>query len=145
MSSADRLIPNYSFTVKFDIFSFGFAKVSNISGSAEIDTIINGGHNDAPVILRKPKRTPDMLVFERGTHCSISDTAFSYFKEGRKIDAITINVKCNDKTVRMFFVTNALIVRREFAPLDAMSSGVFLEALQVAHTGITEVALPFSL
>lgn len=142
MSSASTLIPNYSFSVNFDMFKVGFSKISNISGSAEIDTIINGGHNDAPVILRKPKRTPDMLVFERGLHCSLSDLALSYFTEGRKVDSITINVRRDGKTVRMFFVSNAIIVRREYAPLDAMGNQIFLQALQVAHTGITEIALP---
>ena len=142
MSSASTLIPNYSFSVTFDMFKVGFSKISNISASAEIDTIINGGHNDAPVILRKPKRNPDMLVFERGIHCSLSDLAFSYFTEGRKVDSITINVQRDGKTVRMFFVSGGIIVRREYAPLDAMGNQVFLEALQVAHTGITEVALP---
>ena len=142
--SANSLIPNYSFTVSLDMFKFGFTKVSNISGSIEIDTIVNGGHNDAPVILRKPKRSPDMLILEKGTYCNFADMAFSYFKEGRKIDSITINVKRNDDTVRMFFITGGVIVRRQFAPLDAMGKSVFLEKLQIAHTGITEVALPFA-
>lgn len=143
--SQDSLIPNYSYTVNFDMFKVGFSKICNISGSAEIETIVNGGHNDAPVILRRPKKNPDMLVFERGLHTSLSDTAFSFFTEGRKVDSITINVKRNGKTVRMFFVTGGIIVRREYSPLDAMQGGVFLQALQVAHTGITEVALPMSM
>ena len=143
MSSAASPIPNYSFSVMFDMFKVGFSKISNISGTAEIETIVNGGHNDAPVILRKPKRNPDMLIFERGLHCSLSDMALSYFTEGRKVDSITINVKRDGKTVRMFFVTGGIIVRREYAPLDAMGDSVFLEALQIAHTGLTELALPF--
>jgi len=143
--SQNDLIPGYSYSVLFDMIKMGFSKVSNISGSAEIDTIVNGGHNDAPVILRKPKRSPDMLVFERGVQTSLTDTAFAFFKEGRKVDSITINVLRNGKTVRMFFVTGGIIVRREYSPLDAMQGGVFLQALQVAHTGITEIALPFSM
>lgn len=143
MSSQSSLIPSYSFSVMFDIFKFGFSKVTNISGSAEIETIINGGQNDSPVILRKPKRNPDTLIFERGLHSSVSDTAFTYFSEGRKIDSITINVMLDGKIVRTFFVGGGIIIRREYAPLDAMGSAVFLEALQVAHSGITEVAMPF--
>ncbi len=142
MSSHSDLIPNFSFKVTFDMLSFSFTKISNISGSVEIDTIINGGHNDSPVILRKPKKNPDMLVLEKGTRTSLSDMAFSFFKEGRKIDMITITVKRNGKTVRMFSIIGGVIVRREYAPLDAMGNSVFLESLQIAHTGITEIALP---
>ena len=143
--SHDNLIPNYSYSVLFDGIKVGFSKVSNISGSAEIETIVNGGRNNEPIILRKPKRNPDMLVFERGMRTSLSDTVLSFFKEGHKVDNITINVLRNGKTVRMFFVNGGIIVRREYSPLDALGSGVFLQALQIAHNGISEVALPFSL
>lgn len=144
MSSKD-LIPGYSFKVTFDGIVFGFSKVSNISGSIDINTIVNGGVNDSPVIQRMPKRTPDMLVFEKGLYTSVKDMAFSVFKEGRKIDSISINVLRNGKTVRMFFATGGIVVRREYSPLDSINGGVFLEYLQVAHTGITEIPLPLGM
>ena len=35
--------------------------------------------NDAPVILRKPKRSPDYLILERALHSTLTDIAFSFF------------------------------------------------------------------
>ena len=87
----------------------------------------------------------DMLVFEKGLYTSVKDMAFSVFKEGRKIDSISINVLRNGKTVRMFFATGGIVVRREYSPLDSINGGVFLEYLQVAHTGITEIPLPLGM
>ena len=55
MASSD-FIPGYSFSVNLDGFNYSFSRVSNLSGAMEIDTIIEGGNNDAPVILRKPKK-----------------------------------------------------------------------------------------
>lgn len=131
--------------MNFDGFSYSFGRVSNLGGTIEIDTIQEGGNNDAPVILRKPKRSPDYLILERALHSTLTDVAFSFFKEGRMISAITITVKKDGKTVRMFFITNGVIVQREFSPLDALESSVLLQSLKIAHTGMTELPLPFGL
>ncbi|MBR6874526.1 MAG: phage tail protein [Ruminococcus sp.] len=144
MASADDLIPSYSFEVTLDGISFSFTKVTNLSGTVEIETIVDGGTNDAPVILRKPKRSPDMLVLEKGTYTSAKDMLMTMFTEGSKIEAININVLRNGSTVRMFFITGGVVVRREYSPLDSLESGVLLESLQIAHTGLTEVPLPFA-
>ena len=141
MASSD-FIPSYSFTVNFDGVDFSFGKVSNLSGSMEIDTIIEGGNNDAPVIMRKPKKNPDYLILERALHSTLSDVAFALFTVGRRI---TIAVKRENKTVRMFFITDGVIVQREISPLDALDSAVLLQSLKIAHTGMTELPLPFGL
>ena len=145
MSSSGDIISSYSFEVSLDGVHFSFSKVENISSSIEVETIIDGGNNNAPVILRKPKTNPDVLVLERGLYTTVKDMSFAMFKEGTKVGSIHINVLRNGYTVRMFFITNAVIVRREFAPLDSLTSGVMIESLQIAHTGLTEVPLPFGL
>lgn len=142
MADASDLIPSYSFEVTLDGISFSFTKVTNLSGSVEIETIVDGGSNNSPVILRKPKRSPDMLVLEKGVQTTVKDMAMAMFTEGSKIAAININVIRNGKTVRMFFVTGGVVVRREFSPLDSLESAMLMVSLQIAHTGITEVPLP---
>lgn len=144
-SKASDFIPGYSFSVNLDGFMYSFGKVSNLSGTVEVETIIDGGKNDSPVILRKPKKTPDYLVLERALHSTFTDTAFSFFSVGKKISAITISVNKDGKTVRMFFASDGVIVSREFSPLDALESSVMVQCLRIAHTGLTEVALPFGL
>ncbi|NLL19872.1 MAG: hypothetical protein GX262_12775 [Clostridia bacterium] len=143
MASHNSYIPNFSFEVRINGTSFGFSKVNNISGSVEYDTIVNGGHNDAPVLLLKPKRTPDMIIFEKGLKADMGDLVFSQLHEGKKVSNIMIFVKLNGKIKRIFTISSGVIIRREFAPLDAAGNQVFLQALQIAHTGLSEVALPF--
>ncbi len=144
MASSD-FIPGYSFTVNFDGVPCSFGRVSNMSGSIEIETIQEGGFNDSPVILRKPKRSPDYLILERALHSTLSDVAFAVFKEGRTITSILINVKKDGKIVRIFHVSNGIIVQREISPLDAVESSVLLQSLKIAHTGMTEIPLPFGI
>ena len=45
----------------------------------------------------------------------------------------------------MFFITDGVIVQREISPLDALDSAVLLQSLKIAHTGMTELPLPFGL
>ena len=144
MASSD-FIPGYSFSVNFDGVTFSFGRVSNLSGSMEIETITEGGNNDGPVIFRKPKRTPDFLILERALHSTLTDVAFSFFKEGKQISVITITVKKDGKTVRNFFINNGIIVQREFSPLDAQESAVLCQSLKIAHAGMTEIPLPTDL
>ncbi len=146
MDSHKDVIPSYSFKVNLDGINYSFSKINNISGSVDIDTIIDGGTNNAPVLIPLPKRNPDMLILEKGTYTSASDVLFSsYFKEGTKIATLTISVMRDDKIVRMFFISGGVIIRREYSPLDATSSAVMVELLQIAHTGITELPLPFGI
>lgn len=144
-SSASDFIPGYSFSVNMDGISFSFGRVTNLGGSIEIETIAEGGRNDSPIILRKPKKSPDYLILERALHSTLTDVAFSFFQEGRQINAITITVKKDGSTVRMFFITNGVIVQREFSPLDAMESAVMVQTLKIAHAGMSEMPLSFSL
>ena len=145
MSSASDFIPGYEFSVNMDGFMYSFGKVSNMASTVEVETIVEGGNNDSPVIFRKPKKNPDYLLLERALHSTVTDTAFSFFSVGKKIDAITISVKKNGKIVRTFFASGGVIIEREFSPLDALESAVLVQTLKIAHTGLTEVALPFSL
>lgn len=143
MASHNSYLPNYSFEVSIDGAVFGFSKVNNISGNIDYDTIVNGGHNSAPVILPKPKSEPDMIVFEKGLKADLGDLLFSQLTEGKKVGGIMIFVKLNGKIKRIFAIGSGVIISRQFAPLDATGDQVFLEMLQIAHTGLTEIALPF--
>ena len=139
MSASNDLIPSYSFSVQLDNIKMRFTKVSNISGSIEIETVVNGGFNETPVVLRKPRRNPDMLVFEKGIYSSKEDMGFAALKEGSKINSIIIMMLRNGQTVRTFCAEGGVVIKRQFTNLDAMESAVLMETLQVAHMGITEI------
>ena len=38
-----------------------------------------------------------------------------------------------------------VIVEREFSPLDAVESTIMVQSLKIAHTGLTEIPLPFGI
>lgn len=137
--SAGDMVPAYSFKVSLDSISFSFSKVSNISSSIQYDAIVEGGNNDAPVILPKPKSSPDMLTLEKGVTTSTKSKVFALIKEGCKISEIEIDVLKDGKTVRSFYASDGVIVAKQFTDLDASESTMFVEALHIAHTGLFEM------
>ena len=133
------MVPAYSFQVSLDSISFSFSKVSNISSSIQYDAIVEGGSNDAPLLLPKPKSSPDMLTLEKGVTTSLKAKVFALIKEGCKISEIEIDVLKDGKTVRSFYASDGVIVAKQFSDLDASESAMFVEALHIAHTGLTEM------
>ena len=143
MSSANDMIPSYTFEVTLDGISFSFSKVRNISGTIQYDSYVEGGSNDAPLLFRKPKSQPDTLILEKGVTDSIKGKLFALVKEGCKISEIDISVKKDGKTVRSFYASNGVIAARMFSDLDASDSQVLIESLQIVHTGLTEMPAIF--
>ena len=137
--SAGDMVPAYSFQVSLDSISFSFSKVTNISSSIQYDAIVEGGSNDAPLLLPKPKSSPDMLTLEKGVTTSLKAKVFALIKEGCKISEIEIDVLKDGKTVRSFYASDGVIVAKQFSDLDASESAMFVEALHIAHTGLTEM------
>lgn len=137
--SAGDMVPSYSFEVSLDSISFGFSKVSNMSSSIQYDAIIEGGTNDAPILLPKPKNNPDMLSLEKGVTTDMKAKVFSLIKEGCKISEIEINVFKDGNKVRSFYASDGVIVAKQFTDLDASESAIFVEALHIAHKGLVEL------
>ena len=142
MSSVNDLIPSYSFTVRLDGISCNFARISNISSHIELGTIIDGGHNASPILLAQPESNPDMIVLEKGTYTSFGDFMLSVFEPGTVFRNIDINVLRNGDICRIFLINNGVVVARELSNLDALQSAVFIESIQIAHTGIIELPVP---
>ena len=138
--SLNSLTGSYEFSVQFSIGSISFSKISNLGGSIEVGTFVEGGNNDYPMIFKTPRRRPDVLVLQKGVPGSAAaGLLLSQLKEGTKVSTILIFVKRNGSTVKTFSISEGIIVSRKYSNLDATASNVFIEQLEIAHTGITEV------
>lgn len=134
-------INNYNFEVKIGLFSLGFSKITSISSAAEYETIGKGGENDTMYFLNKPKRSPDSIIFERGMKLGISDGFCSLVSEGVILNNIMIVVKKQFLIQRIFWIDHGIVTRKSFGDLDAMSGTVLIRTLELAHTGMTEIAI----
>ena len=69
-SVQNSIVTNNNFIVSLNLLVFSFSKVTNISGNIEMEALEEGGYNDSPRILRKPKTSFDTLVLEKGVQTS---------------------------------------------------------------------------
>ena len=129
----------YEFDVKINMVSISFHKVSNISSEIELDTFVEGGNNDHPIIRKKPRTKPDILVLEKGMAESVGGGVFAMLKQGMRITNIMVIVKRNKKIARTYAIDEAVVISKKFSELDASASKVFIERLELAHNGISEV------
>lgn len=133
-------VGNYEFTVEFGLGKISFSRISNLGGSIEVGTFVEGGNNDYPMIYKTARRQPDVLVLQRGVPESKAvNLLLSQLKEGKKVMGVFIFVKKNGKTVKTFSITEGIVLSRRYSNLDANSGGIFIQQLEIAHTGITEV------
>lgn len=133
-------VGGYEFSVQFAVGKISFSKVANLGGSIEVGTFVEGGNNEYPMIYKTPRRQPDVLTLQKGVPDSIMGNLFqSQLKEGSKVLGLLIFVKKNGSTVKTFSITEGIILSRKYSNLDSNSSEIFIQQLEIAHTGITEV------
>lgn len=137
----ESYIKNLNFEVKMGLFSLSFSKITSISASAEYEAIGSGGENDRMYFLNKPKRSPDTIVFERGLKLSIADGFYSLIYEGVLISNITIVVKQQGLIHRMFWIDQGIVTKKSFGDLDAVSGALLIRSMELAHTGLVEIAI----
>ncbi len=133
---------NYTFEVKLGIFlSLSFSRISNLSSELEYETIGEGGNNDKMVFLNKPHRRPDRIVFEKGLQTGAMDAVYAFIAEGVKINNIMIFVKKDSKTEKIFWIDQGIVTKRSFSDLDAMKGTILIKSMELAHTGLIELAV----
>jgi phage tail-like protein len=138
-----EFIAGTEFEVRFDLIKASFSKITNIGSKIEYDTFIEGGQNDCPLYLKKPKTKPDTIIFEKGIHTSITSNIFGIIKEGMKVKNVMIFVKHNGKTDRILYFDSGLVLSKEFSVMDAMSNSVLIEKMEIAHSGLKEMPVLF--
>ena len=73
----DSIVANNQFVVGLNLDIYSFAKVTNITGRLELETIEEGGYNDSPRMFRKAKTSPDTLILEKGVQTTGLDDALT--------------------------------------------------------------------
>lgn len=134
-------ITGTEFEVRFDLITVSFSKITNVGSRIEYDTFIEGGHNDFPMYLPKPKKQPDTIIFEKGVHKGLTSNIFSSIKEGMKVKNVMIFVKNQGKTDRILYFDSGLVLSKEFSAFDALGNSVLIEKMEIAHTGLKEMPM----
>ena len=135
-SIQNSIVTNNNFIVTLNLLVFSFSKVTNITGKIEVEAIEEGGYNDSPRILKKPKTSLDTLVLEKGVQTSGTE---STLKIGTPINAGAVLVMHNGSIAKTYAFEYGIITKWETGGLDALGSEVLVRRVEISHTGLIEV------
>lgn len=117
------------------ILRMGFSKISNLSHSAEVETIQEGGYNDGPRFFVKPRTNTETLVLEHGVKAlSLTDR----MQVGNKIYLGMILVMDGALPVKVLHFEYGVVTKLEYGELNALSKEVFIRKMEITHTGLIE-------
>lgn len=146
MITGDNLLSTYHFLVTIGQEIFGFSKISNLESAIEYETVSEGGNNAYPLLFPKQKTKPDTLILEKGIMDRSSGSFFESLTEGTHLEMVIILVtKGDDQLEKAFFFKEGIITKRSFSDLDAMKCELFIEKMEITHSGLVEIPLPDSI
>lgn len=114
----------------------GFSKVSGLSVELETDEIQEGGVNGAPHVLSAPAKRSSKLTLEKGL--TSADSWAAKLRPGFMLGGwLTVEVEDNSGAVlRTYMIEDGIVTKWELTDMDASSSQVLIEKLEIAHTGL---------
>jgi phage tail-like protein len=122
-----------------------FNKISSLEVSIETEALAEGGQNGYVHSLSKPSETEKTLIMERGADSGLAGSALTgaasmALRTGSIFELIIICVLDNwGLPKKLYAVRHAVLKKRRFSDLDAMSGEVFFESLEFAYRELTEV------
>lgn len=135
----ENVLLNNQFLVAIEKDLYSFSRITNLSGSVEYETYQEGGYNDSPRLLRKPKTKLETVILEKGMSVSSEQTALEKkLTAGTKVEAVVIMVVNRGKVLKHYYFEHGVITRWETGELDAMGKQVLIRKVEITHDGLHE-------
>lgn len=145
MKLAGLPLPSYNFFVFIGAAKMPFSKISSIEIGVETEPLAEGGESRYVHSLSKPCSAEKTLVMERGSAAGELSTAMdlgggALLRAGSFYKIIIIAVLDQAGAIKkVYLITDAILKKRSFSPLDAMSGELFSESLEFAYKDMTEI------
>lgn len=137
-------IANYNFIVLMGPFRAGFKKITGIGAETEVDYYVEGGNNDAPIYLPRPKKGPNKIIFEQGVgsggiFAEVSGVKFDQVLN--YLPGIILVLDREYKIKNLYLLKNLFVVSWELSELNAMGNDVLIKKLTCLHNGLISVPM----
>ena len=143
MAGTDRA-KGYNFKVYFDVLSMSFSRISGLEKSIEVENFSEGGMNSRAYSLVAPVMAEKTMTFERGVSRQVSIT--SILGPGCTIGKEVSIFLLDDagRPVRAYFLAGCTIKKITWGTLDASSSQVLVESMEVLYNSVDIVHMQIS-
>ena len=137
--SRDDILLNNRFLVAIGKDLYSFSRITNLSGSLEYEAYQEGGYNDYPRLLRKPKTNMETIVFEKGMYVTSGNTTTERnLAVGKPVKAVVIMVLNGKEVLKHYYFQHGVITKWEAGELDAMGNRVLIRKVEITHDGLHE-------
>lgn len=118
---------------------YSFSKVTNLSGSQEYEAYQEGGYNDYPRLLRKPKTNKETIILEKGMYVALGQALLEKkLTVGMQVESVVIMVMNRGLVLKYYYLEHGVITRWETGDLDAMGNSVLIHKIEITHDGLHE-------
>lgn len=114
-----------------------FQKISNLQSKIEYEVIHEGG-NPVPVLLPIPSKQPETVTLEKGMLLGTEKSFWDSLRPGMMVKDVVIYVRQYQATVRKLGFDQGIVLSKEYPQLNAMSGEIYIEKMQIAHSGLRE-------
>lgn len=138
------IVSSHKFIVTIGTHIASFAKITGLRTQIETEYITEGGINSYRHITRSPKASQNRLIFEKGFGYMNPFYSAQGFVPGTMLllpCTIIVLGKSDSDFERVFEFDNAMIISWEASPLDAMSSEIIIDRVELEHSGLREVQI----
>lgn len=129
------LYTNNQFTVYMENKQYRFSKITNIQQEVEVEEFSVGGINYAPHIARGPAKKAGRLILEGGVAVKgkdVPDFMPGYYLED-PVEIVVMRSAYAEDSVRMYSVIGAMIVKWELGELNASTSEILIQKMEIAY------------
>ncbi len=134
----EDMIGNNQFRVAIGPAVFSFSKVTNLSDTVEYEPYQEGGFNDYPRLLKKPKTKMETLILEKGIRVGVKDVSMMALTTGVWVTAVVIMVMKHNRVVKSYFFEQGVITQWELGDLNALGNEILIKRVVITHNGLHE-------
>ncbi len=130
-------LANNRFVLWLGSSQMGFSKIRNLVQEMEYDSIAEGGRNWSPHLFPKPKENMETLILEHGVCLNDNGEGIKSFRKGSRIQGAVIAVYSDSGGIgRVLSFDSGIVTKLQMTDLDAVKKELFIETLEIAHTGL---------
>lgn len=134
----EELVAANQFRVAIGPVLYSFSKVTNLSDTVEYEPYQEGGINDYPQLLKKPKTQMETLILEKGVRVGAKDIPMRALTTGVWVAAVVIMVMKHGRVVKSYFFEQGVITKWELGELNALGKDILIKRVVIAHNGLHE-------
>lgn len=134
----EELVAANQFRVAIGPVLYSFSKVTNLSDTVEYEPYQEGGINDYPQLLKKPKTQMETLILEKGVRVGSKDIPMRALTTGVWVAAVVIMVMKHGRVVKSYFFEQGVITKWELGELNALGKDILIKRVVIAHNGLHE-------